>query len=64
MFCGGGDLKFFHASGDDIDALLMDVTLHFHRAVSLFNRMDAKIRRNGHQRHRRGRRIPASPFRV
>lgn len=43
MFCGGGDLKFFHASGDDIDALLMDVTLHFHRAVSLFNRMDAPV---------------------
>ena len=43
MFCGGGDLKFFHASGDDIDALLMDVTLHFHRAISLFNRMDAPV---------------------
>ena len=37
MFCGGGDLKFFHGSGTDVESLLMQVTLHFHRAVSLFN---------------------------
>lgn len=43
MFCGGGDLKFFHAAGEDIDALLMQVTMEFHRAVSLFNRMDAPV---------------------
>jgi len=43
MFCGGGDLKFFHAHGDEIDALLMNVTLHFHRAISLFNRMEAPV---------------------
>ena len=43
MFCGGGDLKFFNAAGDKIDALLMEVTMHFHRAVSLFNRMDAPV---------------------
>lgn len=43
MFCGGGDLKFFHGAEDEIDALLMQVTMHFHRAVSLFNRMDAPV---------------------
>ena len=43
MFCAGGDLKFFNAAGDKIDALLMEVTMHFHRAVSLFNRMDAPV---------------------
>lgn len=43
MFCGGGDLKFFHGSGADVKSLLMQVTLHFHRAVSLFNRMNAPV---------------------
>ena len=43
MFCGGGDLKFFHGSKEKIDALLMQVTMHFHRAISLFNRMDAPV---------------------
>ena len=43
MFCGGGDLKFFYGSGADVKSLLLQVTLHFHRAVSLFNRMDAPV---------------------
>ncbi len=43
MFCGGGDLKFFHGSDGSIESLLMQVTLQFHRAISLFNRMDAPV---------------------
>ena len=43
MFCGGGDLKFFHGSDDGIESLLMQVTLQFHRAISLFNRMNAPV---------------------
>lgn len=43
MFCGGGDLKFFHTADVDVETLLMQVTMYFHRAVSIFNRMDAPV---------------------
>jgi 2-(1,2-epoxy-1,2-dihydrophenyl)acetyl-CoA isomerase len=42
MFCAGGDLKLFHGE-EDIQRLLMNLTVYFHRAVSIFNRMDAPV---------------------
>ena len=43
MFCGGGDLKVFNGAGEAIDEMLMQVTLHFHRAISILNRMEAPV---------------------
>jgi 2-(1,2-epoxy-1,2-dihydrophenyl)acetyl-CoA isomerase len=43
MFCAGGDLKFFHTSEEGTEPLLMQVTMYFHRAISIFNRMDAPV---------------------
>ncbi len=43
MFCAGGDLKSFVEAGDDLGAVLAEMTADFHAAVSTFNRMDAPV---------------------
>lgn len=40
MYCFGGDLKSFHEEGSNIGALLKQVTIDFHGAVSRFTRMN------------------------
>lgn len=42
-FCGGGDLKSFHAQGDGIDGHVREVTYYLHAACSAFARMDAPL---------------------
>jgi 2-(1,2-epoxy-1,2-dihydrophenyl)acetyl-CoA isomerase len=39
MFCAGGDIGAFAASGDKIPALLKELTAYVHSAVSRFSRM-------------------------
>jgi 2-(1,2-epoxy-1,2-dihydrophenyl)acetyl-CoA isomerase len=42
-FCPGGDLKSFHAAGDDLPSHVREVTTYLHAAVSRFTRGDAPI---------------------
>ncbi len=39
VFCGGGDLKLFHAWGTDLPRLGHDMLMDFHLAIQLMNRM-------------------------
>lgn len=44
MFCAGGDLKSFAAvEGGELSSFMMRVTNHLHRAISVFNRMEAPV---------------------
>jgi 2-(1,2-epoxy-1,2-dihydrophenyl)acetyl-CoA isomerase len=43
MFCAGGDLKSFHATGDNLPAAMKELTIYLHGAVSRFARMDAPL---------------------
>ena len=43
MFSGGGDLKSFNAEKGPLSRHLMRTAGEFHRAVSIFNRMDAPL---------------------
>lgn len=43
MFCAGGDLKGFAAAGDQLPALLKEMTTYLHAAVTRFARMDAPV---------------------
>lgn len=42
-FCGGGDLKSFHAQGDGVGAHVREVTYLLHAACAMFARMDAPL---------------------
>lgn len=42
-FCFGGDLKSFHGEGDGVAALLKQVTIDFHGAVSRLRRMQKPL---------------------
>ena len=42
-FCGGGDLKAFHAQGDGVGAHIREVTYNLHAACAMFARMDAPL---------------------
>ena len=54
MFCGGGDLKFFHGSGADVESLLMQVSDY---ALTLALQQNGCARRHGDQRYGSGRRF-------
>ncbi len=41
FFSAGGDVASFGAAGDGAAALIKEVTMYFHAAISRFNRMDA-----------------------
>ncbi len=41
LFCGGGDLVGFAQAGDQMPALLKEMTTYFHGAISRFSRSDA-----------------------
>ena len=41
FFSAGGDLASFAAAGDGAAALIKELTMYFHAAISRFNRMDA-----------------------
>lgn len=43
FFCAGGDLAAFGSAGDDVPALLKEMTVHLHAAISRFARMDAPV---------------------
>lgn len=43
MFCAGGDLKSFLAASGDLPGHMMRITNHLHRAISVFNRMEAPV---------------------
>ncbi len=43
FFCAGGDLETFHSAGDDVSAVVLEMTMHLHAAVSRFARMDAPV---------------------
>lgn len=43
MFCAGGDLKVFAAQGDGVSRYVEETARVFHRAISLFNRMDPPV---------------------
>lgn len=43
LFCGGGDLNAFAAAGDEVGALLREVTTDLHAAVGRFVNMDAPL---------------------
>lgn len=43
FFCAGGDLDTFHSAGDDVAAVVLEMTMHLHAAVSRFARMDAPV---------------------
>jgi 2-(1,2-epoxy-1,2-dihydrophenyl)acetyl-CoA isomerase len=43
FFCAGGDLASFAAAGDGLPALLKELTVYLHAAVSRFTRMDAPV---------------------
>lgn len=43
VFCGGGDLSEVNGAGDDVAAVLHDITIDFHAAVSRFSRMGAPV---------------------
>lgn len=42
-FCGGGDLKFFSSHGADLSALLKEITVYCHAAISRFSRMEKPL---------------------
>lgn len=42
-FCGGGDLKSFAATGDNLPGHLREVTTHLHAALTLLHRSDPPI---------------------
>ena len=43
MFCAGGDVRSFSESGDEMPALLKEITTYLHAAVSRFARMNAPV---------------------
>jgi 2-(1,2-epoxy-1,2-dihydrophenyl)acetyl-CoA isomerase len=43
FFSAGGDLSSFSGAGEEIGALLKEMTVYFHAAVSRFSRMDAPL---------------------
>jgi 2-(1,2-epoxy-1,2-dihydrophenyl)acetyl-CoA isomerase len=43
FFSAGGDVKGFSAAGDEAGALIKEMTMYFHAAVSRFSRMDAPL---------------------
>jgi 2-(1,2-epoxy-1,2-dihydrophenyl)acetyl-CoA isomerase len=43
FFCAGGDLGTFRAAGDEVAAVVLEMTMHLHAAVSRFARMDAPV---------------------
>ena len=43
FFSAGGDMKGFAAAGDRAGALIKEMTMYFHSAVSHFSRMDAPV---------------------
>lgn len=43
FFSAGGDLAGFAAAGEDAAALIKELTMYFHAAVSRFSRMDAPL---------------------
>lgn len=43
FFSAGGDIAGFHEAGDRVGSLVKEMTMHFHAAVSRFNRMDAPV---------------------
>jgi 2-(1,2-epoxy-1,2-dihydrophenyl)acetyl-CoA isomerase len=43
MFCAGGDVRSFSESGDEMPALLKEITTYLHAAVSRFARMNAPL---------------------
>ena len=43
MFCAGGDIRAFQEAGGDVGALVSNMTLPLHGAVSVFSRMDAPV---------------------
>ncbi len=43
FFSAGGDISGFKEAGDKVGMLVKDMTMHFHAAVSRFNRMDAPV---------------------
>ncbi|MEM1249663.1 MAG: enoyl-CoA hydratase-related protein [Acidobacteriota bacterium] len=43
MFCSGGDLASFASSGDRMPALLKEMTVYLHAALTRFNRMNAPV---------------------
>ncbi|HWC33583.1 MAG TPA: enoyl-CoA hydratase-related protein [Mycobacteriales bacterium] len=42
-FCGGGDLKSFAATGDDLPGHLREVTTHLHAALTVLTRSDPPV---------------------
>lgn len=43
FFSAGGDLKGFHEAGDEVGALLKEMTAYLHTSISRFARMDAPV---------------------
>lgn len=43
MFCAGGDLKGFLEASADLPRYMMRITSQLHRAISVFNRMEAPV---------------------
>ncbi len=43
MFCAGGDLKGFLDNAADLPSFMMRITSQLHRAISVFNRMEAPV---------------------
>ncbi len=43
MFCSGGDLASFANAGDDMSALLKEMTVYLHASITRFNRMNAPV---------------------
>lgn len=43
FFSAGGDIAGFAAAGEGVGALIKEMTMHFHAAVSRFNRMDPPV---------------------
>lgn len=43
MFCAGGDLRSFSQAGDGLPALVKELTVYLHAAVSRFTRMQAPL---------------------
>lgn len=43
FFSAGGDIRGFGVAGDNVAALLKEMTMYFHAAISRFARMDAPV---------------------
>ncbi len=43
FFSAGGDIAGFKEAGDKVGSLIKEMTMHFHAAVSRFNRMDPPV---------------------